>query len=130
VFLVASFLVIELWVRKSPERMGLFLRVPGMTWVPGEGAKGPGTEGLGPVAGRAIQRLAGVYVYGDFDTGRIWGLRERDGQAVSNGELVDLKRNPKLSIAAFGDPPGMMNAFNGSSSLSHSSMACSRARMR
>jgi len=63
VFLVASFLAIELWVRKSPERMGLFLQVPGMTWVPGEGARGPGTTGLGPVAGRAIQRLAGVYVY-------------------------------------------------------------------
>ena len=63
VFIVASFLAIELWVRKSPERMGLFLQVPGMTWVPGEGAKGPGTDGLGPVAGRAVQRLAGVYVY-------------------------------------------------------------------
>ena len=61
--LTAAFLAVELWVRKSPERMGLFLEVPGMTWIPGEGARGPGTEGIGPIAGRAVQRLAGMYVY-------------------------------------------------------------------
>ncbi len=53
--------------------------------------------------GKAIPELVGVYVYGDFDTGRIWGLREKGGRAVANGEIVDLKRNPKLNISAFGE---------------------------
>ena len=53
--------------------------------------------------GKSLPQLAGVYVYGDFDTGRIWGLRESDGKAVVNGELIDLKKNPKLNIAAFGE---------------------------
>ena len=53
--------------------------------------------------GKALPELVGVYVYGDFDTGRIWGLRERDGKAVASGELIDRKRDKKLSIAAFGE---------------------------
>jgi glucose/arabinose dehydrogenase len=55
--------------------------------------------------GKALPELAGVYVYGDFDTGRIWGLRERDGKAVANAELIDRKREKKLAIAAFGEDP-------------------------
>ena len=35
--------------------------------------------------------LAGVYVYGDFDTGRIWGLRYENGKAVASGELIDMQ---------------------------------------
>ncbi|GAC1464983.1 MAG: PQQ-dependent sugar dehydrogenase [Isosphaeraceae bacterium] len=53
--------------------------------------------------GKALPELVGTYVYGDFDTGRIWGLRERKGKAIVNRELVDLARNPKLNIAAFGE---------------------------
>jgi len=56
--------------------------------------------------GKALPELAGAYVYGDFDTGRIWGLREQGGKAVANVELVDLKSNPKLNIAAFGEDAG------------------------
>jgi glucose/arabinose dehydrogenase len=55
--------------------------------------------------GKALPELVGVYVYGDFDTGRIWGLREQDGKAIVNGELIDRKREKKLSIAAFGEDP-------------------------
>lgn len=56
--------------------------------------------------GKALPELVGVYVYGDYDTGRIWGLREKDGKAVANAELVDLKREKKrLNIAAFGEDP-------------------------
>jgi quinoprotein glucose dehydrogenase len=53
--------------------------------------------------GKAIPELVGVYVYGDFDTGRIWGLREKDGKAVANKEIVDLNSNPRLHISAFGE---------------------------
>ena len=53
--------------------------------------------------GKALPALEGVYVYGDYDTGRIWGLREEDGKAVINAELIDLKKTPKLNIAAFGE---------------------------
>ncbi len=66
--------------------------------------------------GKALPDLVGVYVYGDFDTGRIWGLREQDGKATASGELVSLKTSPKLNIAAFGeDVEGELYilAFNG-----------------
>ncbi len=51
--------------------------------------------------GRALPELAGVYIYGDYETGRIWGLREKNGKAVANGELVDVSQK-KLRIASFG----------------------------
>jgi len=44
--------------------------------------------------GKELPELDGVYVYGDFDTGRIWGLREANGKALANVEIVDLKRIP------------------------------------
>jgi len=53
--------------------------------------------------GKKLPALAGVYVYGDFDSGRIWGLRFENGKLIINGELVDLRRNPKLNIASFGE---------------------------
>ncbi len=53
--------------------------------------------------GKALPELAGVYVYGDYDTGRIWGLREKDGKAIANAELIDVKAQKKLNIAAFGE---------------------------
>lgn len=55
--------------------------------------------------GQALPGLKGVYVYGDFETGRIWGLRYQDGRLLANGELIDLKAQgqPKLNIAAFGE---------------------------
>lgn len=55
--------------------------------------------------GKALPQLAGVYVYGDYDTGRIWGLREKDGKAELSGELIDRKTEKKLNIAAFGEDP-------------------------
>jgi hypothetical protein len=66
--------------------------------------------------GKALPELAGVYVYGDFETGRIWGLRESDGKAVANGELIDLKPGARLNIAAFGEDAGgelFILAFDG-----------------
>jgi glucose/arabinose dehydrogenase len=53
--------------------------------------------------GKKTPSLAGVYVYGDFDSGRIWGLRYENGKLRSNGELIDMRKNPKLQIASFGE---------------------------
>jgi glucose/arabinose dehydrogenase len=55
--------------------------------------------------GKALPELVGVYVYGDYDTGLIWGLREKDGKAVANAELVEVTPRTKLNIAAFGEDP-------------------------
>ncbi len=44
--------------------------------------------------GKALPELAGVYVYGDFDTGRIWGLREKDGKAVEQ-RRADRRQGPE-----------------------------------
>jgi hypothetical protein len=50
-----------------------------------------------------VPELAGIYVYGDYDTGRIWGLRAKDGKAVASGELIDRGQGPRLNIASFGE---------------------------
>jgi glucose/arabinose dehydrogenase len=56
--------------------------------------------------GNALPDLRGVYVYGDFDTGRIWGCRVDDqGKLQANAELIDVRRNPRLAIASFGEDP-------------------------
>ncbi len=55
--------------------------------------------------GKKLPELTGLYVYGDFETGRVWGLRHQEGRLVANGEIIDLKAKgqPKLNIAAFGE---------------------------
>ncbi len=53
--------------------------------------------------GKKIPSLDGVYVYGDYETGRIWGLRTEKGELVADGELIDIKQSPKLNIASFGE---------------------------
>jgi hypothetical protein len=55
--------------------------------------------------GKALPELAGVYVYGDFETSRIWGLREREGKVVANQQLIDLPSSERLKISAFGEDP-------------------------
>jgi len=55
--------------------------------------------------GKKIPQLVGVYVYGDFESGRIWGLRYEDKQLLADGELIDIKQNPGLKIASFGEDP-------------------------
>jgi glucose/arabinose dehydrogenase len=66
--------------------------------------------------GKAMPDLAGVYVYGDFDSGRIWGLRMKDSKLLGNGELIDMRRNPKLNIASFAEDSAgelLILAFDG-----------------
>lgn len=54
--------------------------------------------------GKKLPKLAGAYVYGDYDSGRIWGLRLDDqGKLAESGEIVDLGKNAKINIAAFGE---------------------------
>ncbi|MGO9597600.1 MAG: PQQ-dependent sugar dehydrogenase [Isosphaeraceae bacterium] len=65
--------------------------------------------------GKALPELSGVYVFGDFETGRIWGLRAQGDKLVSCSVLIDATKNP-LHIASFGeDPRGelLILAFDG-----------------
>ena len=55
--------------------------------------------------GQPLQDLVGTYVYGDYQSGRIWGVRAQDGKATTSGELVDIKQSKPLNIAAFGEDP-------------------------
>lgn len=48
--------------------------------------------------GRRLPELAGRYVYGDYDTGRIWCFRYRDGRPTEHRELADTQ----LRIVAWG----------------------------
>ncbi|MCO6459598.1 MAG: PQQ-dependent sugar dehydrogenase [Pirellulaceae bacterium] len=45
--------------------------------------------------------LNGHYIYGDYDTGRVWGLRYEEGQVKDQRELADTQ----LRIVAFGQLP-------------------------
>lgn len=49
--------------------------------------------------GDRLPELQGTYIYGDYDTGKIWGLRYEDGKVTSNMELVDTA----LRIIDFGE---------------------------
>ncbi len=52
--------------------------------------------------GKRLNDLAGAYVYGDYDTGRVWALRH-DGKKVTwHKELVDTP----LRIVGFGEDQG------------------------
>ena len=55
--------------------------------------------------GKKHASLSGLYLYGDFETGRVWALREREqsGDAAAVGEVLDLKKQPRVQIAAFGE---------------------------
>lgn len=53
--------------------------------------------------GKRIPELVGVYVYGDYDSGRIWGLRYEKGRVTASGELIQLTPRTKLNIASFGE---------------------------
>lgn len=39
--------------------------------------------------GKRLPEISGTYIYGDYDTGRIWGFRYDEGQVNNHRELVD-----------------------------------------
>ncbi len=56
--------------------------------------------------GDRLPELQGTYVYGDFETFRIWGVKVNENDEVLiNGELIDMNspRQAKINIAAFGE---------------------------
>ena len=55
--------------------------------------------------GSALKDLVGAYVYGDFQSGRIWGVKYADGKVTAAGELIDVKAEKPLGIAGFGEDP-------------------------
>lgn len=66
--------------------------------------------------GEAIPELKGFYVYGDYETGRIWALKYENGRVRANGEILNLRNSPKLNIASFAETPEgelLILAFDG-----------------
>ncbi len=51
--------------------------------------------------GKKIPALRGMYVYGDYQYGTVWGLRYENGQVTQDGVLV--KQNPARNISSFGE---------------------------
>ncbi|MCS6977890.1 MAG: PQQ-dependent sugar dehydrogenase [Gemmatales bacterium] len=49
--------------------------------------------------GRRLPDLHGAYIYGDYDTGRVWALRYDNGKVVFHQELADTP----LRLVAFGE---------------------------
>lgn len=61
--------------------------------------------------GKQLPSLTGYYVYGDFNTGRIWGLKwdAKAKKVTAEGEIIDIKQSKPFQIAAFGqDAAGEM----------------------
>ncbi len=51
--------------------------------------------------GKRLEELRDGYIYGDYDTGKIWVLRYQDGKVTEHRELADTQ----LRIVAFGEDP-------------------------
>jgi glucose/arabinose dehydrogenase len=49
--------------------------------------------------GAAHPELRGVYLYGDYGSGKVWGLRYFNGQVIAHRELLDTN----LRISSFGE---------------------------
>lgn len=49
--------------------------------------------------GHRLPELRGAYIYGDFQTGKVWGLRLKDGKIAWHPELA----NTPLHLVAFGE---------------------------
>lgn len=71
------------------------LTAPIATYGHGEGVAVTGGH---VYRGRAVPGLCGVYLYADYGTGRLWGLRYRDGHAQAIRRLLDTG----LHISSFG----------------------------
>ena len=56
------------------------------------------TDGL-TYYGSRLKELSGYHVYGDYDTGKIWGFRYENGKVVDHRELADTTHR----IVGFGD---------------------------
>ncbi|MCC6235199.1 MAG: PQQ-dependent sugar dehydrogenase, partial [Verrucomicrobiales bacterium] len=66
----------------------------------------PHSEAASITGGRVVHRgpltaLRGTYVYGDWETGKFWALRQKEGQLISNEELCDTVLKP----VAFAEAP-------------------------
>jgi len=49
--------------------------------------------------GKNLPNFEGMYIYGDYATGRIWGLRQEQGKLTFDEELIDTD----LNISSFGE---------------------------
>ncbi|MEX0641180.1 MAG: PQQ-dependent sugar dehydrogenase [Pirellulales bacterium] len=56
------------------------------------------TEGL-TYYGRRLKGLHGTHLYGDYDTGKLWGFRHENGKVVDHRELADTTHR----IVSFGE---------------------------
>lgn len=57
--------------------------------------------------GKALPELEGAYVYGDFETGKLWGIRYdgKEKRVTWNKELADTRRNPvSFGVDRHGEP--------------------------
>lgn len=66
--------------------------------------------------GSAIPALKGWYVYGDYDSGRIWALKPDGTKAAASGEILKVTPQTKLNITSFDETPDgelLILAFDG-----------------
>jgi putative heme-binding domain-containing protein len=62
--------------------------------------------------GRKLPKLRGAYLYGDWETGRFWALRNDGDKLVSNDELCDTALKP-VSFTLDGDGELLILDYNG-----------------
>ena len=62
--------------------------------------------------GKRLPKLAGAYLYGDWETGKFWALRQENGRFLSNEELCDTSLKP-IAFALDGDGELLILDYNG-----------------
>ena len=62
--------------------------------------------------GQRLPRLAGAYLYGDWETGKFWALRHDQGRFLSNEELCDTSLKP-ISFTLDADGELLILDYNG-----------------
>ena len=62
--------------------------------------------------GAKLPELKGAYLYGDWETGKFWALRQEEGRLISNVELCDTTLRP-VSFAADDEKELLILDYNG-----------------
>ena len=104
-YLLFSFaFILSAFIAASQKLADPILEYPHTTQLSTNHTPGLSVTGGYVYRGKKIPDLRGVYLYGDFLSGTIWGLRTKNGKVTTHGVLeLQPKNVPPRQIASFGE---------------------------